>query len=70
MTGQIWPRSATSGSQGPAGVGVPTGGTIDQVLAKTSATDYATAWTSISKITVSATAPTSPGLNDLWVDLS
>ena len=32
------------GQQGPAGVGVPVGGTTGQVLAKTSATNYATAW--------------------------
>lgn len=31
-------------SPGPAGVGVPVGGTTGQVLAKTSATNYATAW--------------------------
>jgi len=34
------------GPQGPAGPGVPTGGTTGQVLSKTSATDYATGWTS------------------------
>jgi hypothetical protein len=33
-----------TGPQGPAGVGVPVGGTTGQVLAKTSATDYATGW--------------------------
>src|SRR6476646_1664261 len=36
-----------TGATGPAGsngVGVPTGGTTNQVLAKTSNTDYATAW--------------------------
>ena len=32
------------GQQGPAGVGVPVGGTTGQVLAKSSATDYATNW--------------------------
>lgn len=31
-------------SRGPAGVGVPTGGTTAQVLRKTSATDYDAAW--------------------------
>jgi len=36
--------TGTAGAQGPAGVGVPAGGTANQVLAKTSATDYATAW--------------------------
>jgi hypothetical protein len=33
-----------TGNAGPSGVGVPTGGTDGQVLTKTSATDYATAW--------------------------
>jgi hypothetical protein len=35
---------ADSSTPGPAGPGVPTGGTDGQVLTKTSATDYATAW--------------------------
>jgi hypothetical protein len=35
----VLPRNA-----GPAGVGVPAGGTSGQVLAKTSGADYATAW--------------------------
>jgi hypothetical protein len=34
-----------TGATGPAGPGVPVGGTTGQVLAKTSGTDYATAWT-------------------------
>ena len=34
-----------TGSQGVAGQGVPVGGTTGQLLAKTSGTDYATAWT-------------------------
>lgn len=34
----------SSSTPGPAGPGVPTGGTDGQVLTKTSATDYATAW--------------------------
>jgi len=38
------------GAQGPAGPGVPTGGTSGQVLAKTSATDYATGWTTPSSV--------------------
>jgi hypothetical protein len=32
------------GPQGPAGVGVPPGGTTNQVLAKASDADYDTAW--------------------------
>jgi hypothetical protein len=43
--------------QGQSGVGVPAGGTTGQVLAKTSATDYATAWTN-------PTAPTSANYID------
>jgi hypothetical protein len=41
--GAVGPAGAT-GSQGPAGPGVPVGGTTGQVLAKTSATDFATTW--------------------------
>ena len=40
-TGPTGPQGAT----GPAGPGVPAGGAAGQVLAKASATDYATAWT-------------------------
>lgn len=36
------------GDPGAAGEGVPAGGTIDQALVKTSATDFATAWADIS----------------------
>lgn len=36
--------AGTAGAQGPAGPGVPAGGATSQVLTKTSATDYATAW--------------------------
>jgi hypothetical protein len=36
----------TETSRGPAGVGVPDGGTTGQVLAKASATDYDTEWVS------------------------
>jgi hypothetical protein len=38
--GGVWPTSGTS----MVGPGVPTGGTTGQVLTKTSATDFATAW--------------------------
>lgn len=37
-------QDGAAGSNGSNGVGVPIGGTQYQVLAKTSATDYATAW--------------------------
>jgi hypothetical protein len=40
------PQGAT-GNTGPAGPGVPTGGTTGQILNKTSATDFATAWTNV-----------------------
>ena len=33
-----------AGAQGPAGQGVPTGGSVNQVLTKTGAADYATGW--------------------------
>lgn len=52
------------GPQGPTGAtgaGVPVGGTTGQVLAKTSATDYATAWTSPATGTVTSVAATVPG---------
>lgn len=35
---------AGAGAQGPAGPGVPAGGTTGQLLQKSSATDYATVW--------------------------
>ena len=38
----------TAGTNGTNGVGVPTGGTTDQALVKTSATNYATGWADIS----------------------
>lgn len=37
-----------TGATGPAGVGVPTGGTAGQVLAKNSATNYDTTWIDVS----------------------
>ena len=40
------PQGAT-GAQGTPGVGVPAGGATGTVLAKTSATDYATAWSAL-----------------------
>jgi hypothetical protein len=45
-TGSQGPPGSTgaAGAQGPAGPGVAPGGTTDQVLAKASATDYATKW--------------------------
>ncbi len=43
-----WVSLAYGGTQGTAGVGVPTGGTANQVLVKTSSTDYADAWTTFN----------------------
>jgi hypothetical protein len=57
-TGHLWVWSTSTstwtdvgpfvGPPGPAGPGVPAGGTTGQVLEKTSGTDYATAWTTPS----------------------
>jgi hypothetical protein len=59
-----------TGSQGPAGQGVPTGGSTGQVLAKTSGTDYATAWVpsapAVGLVSISDTVPASPVDNQLW----
>ncbi|NCX93647.1 MAG: hypothetical protein EBX40_03110 [Gammaproteobacteria bacterium] len=41
--------SSPSGAQGPAGQGVPMGGTTNQALTKNSNTDYDTEWTTIDK---------------------
>jgi hypothetical protein len=53
----------------PGGAGVPAGGTTGQLLAKTSGTDFDTQWVS-PQITVSSTAPGSPVLNQLWLDIT
>lgn len=58
-----------SGSPGPPGQGVPAGGSAGQVLTKTAAADYSTAWQSITpEITVGKTPPPSPAVDDIWVD--
>lgn len=69
IAGPEGPQGAT-GATGPAGPGVPTGGTVTQVLAKTSATDYATAWVNPPRIVVKATEPTAAdyGLASIPVD--
>jgi hypothetical protein len=69
--GGLGPAGPTgpAGADGTTGIGVPAGGTAGQVLTKTSATDYATTWAD-QQITVSATAPASPTLNQLWLDIS
>jgi len=66
--------AGSTGNQGPAGStgatgpGVAAGGTTGQVLAKTSATDYATAWQTV--VTLSDTAPATPLPGALWWDSS
>jgi hypothetical protein len=60
-------------SEGPRGVhgaGVPVGGSQGQILAKATSNDYDTLWINLPNITVSATAPGSPSIGDLWVDTS
>jgi hypothetical protein len=52
---------------------LPAGGTTGQVLNKTSATNYQTAWTSLGtaaslNITVGTTAPASPAVGQIWID--
>jgi len=42
--GDLWHITATLGTEGAPGVGVPAGGTTGQVLAKASNADYDTAW--------------------------
>jgi hypothetical protein len=48
VEGVDWTLIAGAGTNGTNGQGVPTGGSTNQVLAKTSGTDYATAWVSPS----------------------
>jgi len=56
-----------AGSTGPAGAGVPVGGTTGQLLAKTSATDYATGWIAPPPtVTYGTTPPGSPADGDIW----
>lgn len=52
----------------PTPPAIPAGGAANTVLTKASATDYDMAWTATPKITVSSTAPSSPAVNDLWID--
>lgn len=48
-TSGIWPAGVSfNGSNGQNGQGVPTGGAVNQVLAKASSTDYATVWVNSS----------------------
>jgi len=47
---------------------LPTGGSTGQILAKASASDFDTEWTSQPKITHGTSAPSSPAVGDIWVD--
>ena len=57
-----------NGAPGADGVGVPSGGTTGQVLAKTSGTDYATEWvtpyTGTQTVNVSGSTPSITGVAD------
>ena len=44
LRGNLTGPQGTTGATGAPGPGVPTGGSTGQVLAKSSATDYATTW--------------------------
>ena len=58
-TGTVTKGARTQiGILSPAPHGLPAGGTDEQVLAKTSGTDYAVAWKTIAPIVVKATEPT------------
>jgi hypothetical protein len=71
-TGPPGPAGAAGapGATGPAGPGVAAGGTTGQVLAKTSAVDYATGWTTppatAPPVSVGTTAPASPVVGQMW----
>ena len=50
------------------GIGVPSGGSTSQVLAKTSATDFDTSWSTLSATAVS-TVPATTGLDPASTDV-
>lgn len=47
MSSIIYVTVTATGGQGATGVGVPTGGTINQVIVKNSATNYDTSWKTV-----------------------
>lgn len=49
-----------SGGVGPAGQGVPTGGTLGQILAKNSGADYDTVWQTIERGTMEVLTVSAP----------
>lgn len=71
-TGPTGPTGATgpAGADGADGIGIPAGGTADQVLSKVDGTDYNTQWADVgsTSVTISATAPVAPEDGDLWGD--
>ncbi len=62
------------GTQGPPGVGIPTGGTAEQILIKKSSTDYDMEWKNLLatsgrvNISIGTTPPLNPNVGDLWLD--
>lgn len=63
----------STGDQGPAGEGVPTGGSANQILAKASGADYDTTWIdavlgSGTDIPVLTSDPVTPSTGDAWIN--
>ena len=59
--------TGSTGAPGATGPGVAAGGTTGQVLTKTSATDYATYWSTIvGGAIVADAAPSSPAPGQMW----
>jgi hypothetical protein len=65
-----------TGADGPAGPGVAAGGTINQILAKTSSVDYQTAWETFGPAILGMPPPVTTGtaiqtftdpLGDIWI---
>jgi hypothetical protein len=68
--GPVGPKGDT-GDTGDPGEGLPSGGAAGQVPVKSSSADFATAWQTplvANKFTVGTTAPSSPAVNDVWID--
>ena len=65
-------KDGLKGLDGLNGEGVPTGGTINQVLSKVSSADFDTTWTDPATggatVVVDPTAPTTPNVGDMWLD--
>ena len=65
VTEQVTGLQGAAGTNGTNGVGVPTAGTTGQVLVKTSATNYATGWTSTLANVTSVNGTTIPAASTL-----